>query len=212
MRARAVVPLATSLLLCCAGAAKPASDAVAEEPLPRVFRGVTWTTTADELKALLPSAKLFDPTDWSCEDGSRCVTWGATASGWPAFGHAQVELSGRAGERAGLVTVRAVDPRDGCRDGSEAPRPKDCVDEPGPAMDAAFARMRKALEAQLGPGRRERLDPSLESGPSAGTPAQRAANERSVRWKRRGYDVTLHVFAGEDGWYLEVQASREWKG
>jgi hypothetical protein len=191
-----------AVLLCCAGAPRRPADALPGEPLPAVFRGVSWTTTAAELPSLLASAHPFDPVDWTCEDGSRCVTWGATAGGWPAFGHAQVELSGRGGESARLVTVRAVDPRDGCRDGSEAPRPKDCVDAPGPAMDRAFGRMRKLLEAQLGPGKRVRLEPGDGPPPEPG--------ERSITWRRPGYELSLHVFHGDDGWYLEVQAFRGW--
>ena len=189
----------------CVGRAK---DVVPAEPLPRMFRDVTWTTSPAELRRLLSVADVHE-TEWECADGSRCVSIMATADGWPAFGHAMITLSGPVGRSARLVTLTAVDPREGCRPEAEASsRPRDCVDHPGPAMEAAFERMRKALEAELGRGQREPLDP--QEGQSVGTTAERAANERSLRWKRGGYEVALHVFAGDYEWNLEVQAFRGW--
>lgn len=190
--------------ICCSGAAAQAEDGLPTDPLPRPFRGVTWTTTSAELKSSFSTEDVFE-TSWTCRDGSRCVTWGTTVAGWPAFGHAQVELSARVGESARLISITAVDPREACRPEATSPRPKGCLDEPGPAMDAAFERMRRLLEAQLGRGERLR---SYSSGTAHGYP--RDPRERAVRWQRRGYAIELRLGADEFGWSVEIQAFRGW--
>lgn len=187
---RVVASLRVSLvvLIFCAWSRSAAQDSVPTDPLPPVFRGITWTTTPTDLKSLFSTTDVYETT-WECLDGSRCVTWGTTAPGWMAFGRALVELSARVGQTARLITVYA-----------------DSLDEPGPAMDAAFARMKKVLEAQLGKGK---SIPSYSSGTAHGF--KRDPRERAVRWKRRGYVIELQLGADEGGWNVTVQAFRGWE-
>jgi hypothetical protein len=201
---RGSVGFALLALLCCGGAHDRLRDEIPPDPLPRAFQGVSWTTSPAELRSSFPTTDVSE-TAWTCLDGTKCVTWGTTVSEWPAFGPALVELSGRVGESARLITVYAVEPREACRDRAKGARPKDCLDEPGPALDGVFERMRKVLEAQLGRGERVR---SYSSGAAHGfRPDPR---EHAVRWKRRGYAIELSLGANEDGWGVEVQAFRGW--
>src|SRR5690242_6260969 len=122
------------LLLCvaasCASAAQRRDGPVPSEPLPPIFRGVTWTTTAGELNALFPGAEVSKST-WTCEDDSECVSYSTSLSGWAGFGRARLSVSGPEGRSARLIVITAEDSRAACSLES-AHRPADCANSPGP--------------------------------------------------------------------------------
>lgn len=203
--ARFVALLSLLGLAACSGL-PPSSVRLAPvgEELPPIFGALNWNLTRTQAKSLFPGKEARDDIPGYMDREPLVVTsiWGLQ---WRDFGPASAHVFHDGSGRVRQLMIETEEPRQACNRFEGRPAPKDlaCRTDYGVQITSVFDRLTKRYTETYG-------KPESVTGIFDDYPDDK--RQRFLRWRRKGFDLSLAMTRGEFGdWAVTLDARRRSK-
>lgn len=182
---------------------RAAESANMPEPLPDVFRPISWEIEVEHIKKLFPDADIQD-IEYTGISGERMIATTIFKVKWQYLGAAVVSVVRQRYKREiSFIEISTTETRPECFPDNN-PRPKWCRTSYNEELMSIFKEAREFLSERHGP-------PVAYKGvgyhQAAGYPPD--PREITLKWERKGFDLFLSITEGEESdWAVGLSAIR----
>lgn len=170
------------------------------EALPPIFAPLAWDLSRAQAMALFPGETSRDDIPGYMDDERLAVTmaWGLD---WPDIGPSYTSITHDGSGRVRWLGIETTERRAACLTEEKPPEALKCRTDYGPQLTVVLDRLRTLLSNDYG-------EPELYAGPFDDYPDDK--RQRSYKWRRDGFDLSLAITAGEFGdWVVTLDARRQ---